>query len=62
MRIIEKKEKVMFNFEDLLEEFQSRRGMETPLTEKEKSSLKGFPRATVILCIMIVALGIEIRN
>jgi septal ring factor EnvC (AmiA/AmiB activator) len=56
----EREEKSTINFEDLLEEFQTKRGMEIPQTEKKKSSSKGLPIATVILCIMIVALGIMV--
>lgn len=58
MRMTEQEEKSTIYFEDLLQEFQTRKGMEIPQTEKKKPSLKGLPIATVILYIMIVALGI----
>jgi cell division protein FtsB len=60
MRIVEQENKYTVSSEDLLELLQTKREEGTPLQERKRPFLSGFPSATTALGIMIVALGIMV--
>lgn len=60
MRIVEQENKSSVSSEDLLELLQTKREEGTPLQERKRPFLSGFPLATTALGIMIVALGIMV--
>jgi cell division protein FtsB len=57
MRIVEQEEKPSVSFEDLLEVLQTKRENDTP-PERARTLLSGFPIATTVLGIMMVAIGV----
>ena len=57
MRIVEQEEKPSVSFEDLLEVLQAKQENDT-LPERAGTFLGGFPIATTVLGIMMVAIGI----
>ncbi len=57
MRIVEQEEKPSVSFEDLLEALQTKKENDT-LPERARTFLSGFPIATTVLGIMMVAIGI----
>ena len=57
MRIVEQEEKPSVSFEDLLEVLQTKRENDTS-PERARTLLSGFPLATTVLGIMMVAIGV----
>jgi len=57
MRIVEQEEKPSVSFEDVLEVLQAKQGNDTQ-PERAGTFLSGFPIATTVLGIMMVAIGI----
>lgn len=57
LRIVEQEEQPSVSFEGLLELLQTKREKENRRVEKEKPFLKDFSLATIILGLLIVALG-----
>ena len=57
IRIVEQEEKPSVSFEDLLEVLQTKKENDI-LPERARTFLSGFPTATTVLAIMMVAIGI----
>jgi hypothetical protein len=60
MRIVEEEKKPSVSVEELLDLLQTKKEKEARRPERERPFLKGLPMATIILVLLIVAMGVMV--